>query len=192
MILVMLLILDFMLTHFCMICMNITCSFLSRLCRVNYLNNIQDSMRRMILVSLDSLYQISLYYISFLFLTFIITWGINYAINQLYPIYSFWNIWEKIQNFTLKIESESKLIQQEFGEKINFWVLQYRFEKLSLILSRIMSLVMKLKQKELRVNKWKFFDSWKYINSLKTDITNPLESLELFLEEQKSSLLYQI
>jgi hypothetical protein len=42
---------------------------------------------------------------------------------------------------------------------------------------------------EKKANKGNIFDSEKYINSLRTDIVEPLNSLKVFLEKQKEELL---
>lgn len=110
-------------------------------------------------------------------------------VEHFHPLYTFWNLWEKIQKLTPQIASQSELIQREFEKDMNFSVLHAGFEKLSSIFSQIISLVLKLEQVEKRANKWNLFDSTKYINSLRSDIITPLTSLRKFLESQKQELL---
>jgi hypothetical protein len=121
------------------------------------------------------------------FTLFLLLWQRIYQLFN--PIYAFWNLWEKIQNLTPQIESQSHLIQREFKKDMNFAVFHSGFEKLSSTFSEIVSLVLKLERVEERANKWNLFDSEKYINSLRTDIVNPLLVLKGFLEDQKIELL---
>ena len=72
---------------------------------------------------------------------------------------------------------------------MNFRVLSDRFDSLATTISEIVSLVIKLEQVEKRANKGNLFDSEKYINSLRSDIVMPLQSLKVFLEKQKEELL---
>ena len=62
------------------------------------------------------------------------------------------------------------------------------FDSLSSTFSRIVSLVIRLERVEKKANKWNLFDSEKYINSLRSDIVEPLKSLRTFLEVQKGKL----
>lgn len=72
---------------------------------------------------------------------------------------------------------------------MNFGVLGEGFDSLSRIFSEIVSLVLRLERVEKRANKGNLFDSGKYINSLRSDIIEPLKSLREFLETQRSGLL---
>ena len=72
---------------------------------------------------------------------------------------------------------------------MNFRVLSDRFDSLSSTFSQIISLVIKLEKIEQKANKWNLFDSEKYINSLRSDIIEPLQSLKTFLEKQKEKLM---
>jgi hypothetical protein len=109
-------------------------------------------------------------------------------IENLNPLYAFWNLWEKIQKLTPQIEEKSKLIQKNFKKEMNFRVLSTWFDSLSTTFSEIISLVIKLERVEKKANKWNLFDSEKYISSIKWDIVEPLKSLKLFLEEKRSEL----
>ena len=106
-----------------------------------------------------------------------------------HPLYAFWNLWEKIQKLTPRIEEESKQIQKNFQKDMNFWVLSDWFDTLSSTFSDSISLVIKLEKVEQRANKGNLFDSEKYINSLRSDIIEPLKSLRIFLEKQKTKLI---
>ena len=136
---------------------------------------------------------IALYYIWF-FLTsglmFIIFWQIwRVFVEYFHPLYSFWNLWSKIQSLTPQIEEKSKEIQKNFQEDMNFSVLSDGFDALSKTFSEIISLVIKLEKIEAKANKGNLFDSEKYINSLRTDILKPLQQLKWFLEMQKEQLI---
>lgn len=96
---------------------------------------------------------------------------------------------EKIQKLTPQISEISTSIQENFQSDMNFKVLSDGFDSLSSIFSQIVSLVIKLEKIESRANKWNLFDSEKYINSLRTDITEPLISLRIFLEKQRDELI---
>lgn len=121
-------------------------------------------------------------------------YGIFYLLRQLvehfHPLYAFWNIWEKIQKLTPKIEEQSKEIQKNFQSDMNFSVLSSWFDSLSSTFSEIVSLVIKLERVEKKANKWNLFDSTKYINSLRSDIVEPLQQLKTFLEKQRDELLH--
>ena len=110
-------------------------------------------------------------------------------IQSFTPLYAFWNLWEKIQKLTPRIEEESKQIQKNFQKDMNFKILSDWFDTLSSIFSDIISLVIKLEKVEQRANKGNLFDSEKYINSLRSDIIEPLKSLRIFLEKQKTKLI---
>lgn len=111
------------------------------------------------------------------------------GIEKFHPLYAFWNIGMKIQKLTPEIESQSKLIQAGFQEDLNFSILHSGFEKLSVILSQIGELVLKLEKIEKRANKGNIFDSVKYIDSLRSDIVVPLVELKVFLERRRSELI---
>jgi hypothetical protein len=128
-------------------------------------------------------------YICFGFFVWVLLLFISRIIFQsFHPLYSFWNIWEKIQKFTPEIEVQSKLIQSNFKKEQNFNILSEGFDSLSSTFSQIVSLVIKLEKVETRANKWNLFDSEKYINSLRSDIIEPLKSLRVFLENQREKL----
>lgn len=118
-----------------------------------------------------------------------IWWAFNKLINYFHPLYAFWNLWEKIQKLTPEIENKSDEIQENFKKDMNFSVLSSWFDSLSSIFSQIVTLVIRLEKVEKRANKWNLFDSEKYINSLRYDIVEPLNSLKLFLESQRKKLL---
>ncbi len=107
----------------------------------------------------------------------------------LHPLYAFWNLWEKIQKFTPEIEAKGNLIQENFQKDMNFRVLSDGFDSLATTFSEIVALVLKLEEVEKKANKGNIFDSEKYINSLRTDIVEPLKSLKSFLEKQKEELV---
>lgn len=127
---------------------------------------------------------------TWIFLIFFVSLLVSQKIYQsFHPLYTFGNLWEKIQNLTPQIEEQSKKIQSEFQSDMNFSVLRDGFDSLSTTFSEIVSLVIKLEKVEARANKWNLFDSEKYINSLRSDIITPLWSLREFLENQKNTLL---
>ncbi len=113
---------------------------------------------------------------------------IRFFLEIFHPLYAFGNLWEKIKKLTPKIEEKSKEIQENFQKDMNFKILSDGFDSLSSTFSEIISLVIKLEKIESRANKWDLFDSDKYINSLRTDIIEPLISLRSFLEKQKIEL----
>ena len=111
-------------------------------------------------------------------------------VEKFHPLYAFGNLWEKIQKLTPKIEKNSKEIQKNFKEdSTNFHIFHEWFDSLSSTFSEIVTLVIELEKVEKRANKWNLFDSEKYINSLRSDIIEPLKSLKTFLEKQKEELL---
>ncbi len=132
-------------------------------------------------------------YIFPILLILIWVYGLSYIFRQLvehlHPLYAFWNLGEKIQKLTPDIESQSQIIQNEFKKDINFVTLHSGFEELSNTFNTIIALVLKLERIEARANKWNLFDSEKYINSLRTDITEPLTSLKEFLMKQRQELI---
>lgn len=126
---------------------------------------------------------------AWIFLIFSFSLLVSQKIYQYFhPLYAFSNIWEKIQKLTPQIKEQSKKIQSEFQSDMNFSVLSDGFDSLSATFSKIVSLVIKLEKVEARANKWNLFDSEKYINSLRSDIVEPLRSLREFLEIQKNKL----
>jgi hypothetical protein len=112
-----------------------------------------------------------------------------FLMGKIHPLYAFWNIWEKIQKLTPTIESQSKMMQKNFEKDMNFRVLSEWFDTLSSTFSEIVRLVIKLEQGEKKANKWNLFDSEKYIDSLRRDIVEPLQSLKSFLMQQRDKLL---
>lgn len=129
------------------------------------------------------------YLLFVLFLT-VFTSLIRNLFQSFNPLYAFGNLWEKIQKLTPIIEAKSKEIQKNFEQDMNFSVLSDWFDSLSSTFSQIVSLVIKLEHVEKRANKWNLFDSEKYINSLRSDIVEPLKSLKVFLEKQREELLH--
>ena len=111
-------------------------------------------------------------------------------VEHFHPLYAFGNLWEKIQKLTPIIEAKSKEIQKHFEQDMNFQVLSDGFDTLSTTFSEIIILVIKLEHVERKANKWKLFDSAKYINSLRSDIVEPLKQLKSFLEKQREALLH--
>lgn len=107
-----------------------------------------------------------------------------------HPLYAFWNLWEKIQKLTPEIEKQSKLIQKNFQKDMNFRVLSDGFDSLASAFSEVITLVIKLESIEQKANKWNLFDSEKYINSLRSDMLEPLKSLKIFLEKKKKELIH--
>jgi len=105
-----------------------------------------------------------------------------------YPIYAFWDLWEKIQSLTPRVTNQSKQIEWEFRGNMDFRVLSKSFDSLACTFSQIVWLVVKLERIEKKANKWDLFDSTKYINSLREDIRTPLLSLRSFLEKKKGEL----
>ncbi|MBP9779789.1 hypothetical protein KBD33_04180 [Candidatus Gracilibacteria bacterium] len=132
-------------------------------------------------------------YIFPILLILIGVYGLSYIFRQLvehlHPLYAFGNLGEKIQKLTPDIESQSQIIQNEFKKDINFVTLHSGFEELSNTFNTIIALVLKLERIEARANKGNLFDSEKYINSLRTDITEPLTSLKEFLMKQRQELI---
>ncbi len=127
---------------------------------------------------------------TWIFLIFFVSLLVSQKIYQsFHPLYAFWNLWDKIQKLTPQIEEKSRQIQSEFQSDMNFSVLRDGFDSLSTTFSEIVALVIKLEKVEARANKWNLFDSEKYINSLRSDIVEPLRSLREFFENQKSKLL---
>ena len=105
------------------------------------------------------------------------------------PTSYFIKLWVKIQTLTPQIEEQSKQIQSEFSSDMNFSTLSAGFDSLSNTFSKIVWFVIKLEKVEARANKWNLFDSEKYINSLRSDIVEPLKWLKWFLEKQKMDLM---
>jgi hypothetical protein len=112
----------------------------------------------------------------------------KFLYQSFHPLYAFWNLWEKIQSLTPLIEQQSKRIEDNFQKEQSFNILSEGFDSLSSTFSQIVSLVIKLEKVEARANKWNLFDSEKYINSLRSDIIEPLKSLRVFLENQREKL----
>lgn len=110
-------------------------------------------------------------------------------IEYFHPLYAFWNLWEKIQKLTPEFEKRSREIRSNFEKDMNFSVLSSWFDSLSTTFSKIISLVIRLERVEKKANKWNLFDSEKYINSLRSDILEPLKSLRAFLIEQRQKLI---
>ncbi len=131
---------------------------------------------------------IILFYSSILFLP-TLPYILRQLVEHFHPLYAFGNIWEKIQKLTPRIEEQSQKIQSEFQSDMNFSVLSNWFDALSTTFTDIVSLVIKLEKVEARANKGNLFDSEKYINSLRSDIITPLNSLRTFLEKQKTELI---
>jgi hypothetical protein len=130
-------------------------------------------------------------YICFGFLVWVLLLFISKIIFQsFHPLYAFGNLWEKIQKFTPEIEEQSKFIQSNFKKEQNFNILSEGFDSLSTTFSKIIVLVIKLEHVEKKANKWNLFDSTKYINSLRSDIVEPLKQLKSFLEKQREELLF--
>lgn len=105
------------------------------------------------------------------------------------PIYSFAHVWKKIQLLTSEIEKKSQAIGENFKKDMNFRVFSDGFDMLAETFSEIISLVIKLEKIEQKANKWNLFDSQKYIGSLRSDIVEPLQSLKLFLRNQREKLI---
>lgn len=126
-----------------------------------------------------------------LWLTGILGWLflIRYIFQYFHPLYAFGNLWEKIQKLTPQISTTSISIQDNFQKGMNYSILSDGFDSLSSTFSQIVSLVIGLEKIESRANKGNLFDSEKYINSLRTDITEPLISLRIFLEKQRDELI---
>lgn len=125
-----------------------------------------------------------------IFLIFSLSLLLSQKIYQsFHPLYAFGNLGEKIQKITPQIDEQSKKIQSEFQKDINLSVLSDGFNSLSATFSHIIALVIKLEKVEARANKWNLFDSEKYINSFRSDIVEPLQSLREFLQNQKAELL---
>jgi len=74
-------------------------------------------------------------------------------VEHFHPLYAFGNLGEKIQSLTPQIEEQSKKIQSEFKQNMNFSVLSDGFDSLSDTFSRIIALVLKLEKIEARANK---------------------------------------
>ena len=120
----------------------------------------------------------------------LLSFVLRQAIEYFHPLYSFGNIWYKIQNLTSIIEDESGKIQRNFDtDQLNFAILHNWFDTLSSTFSQIVTLVIKLEHIEKKANKGNLFDSTKYINSLRSDIVNPLRELKSFLEKQREQLM---
>ncbi len=132
---------------------------------------------------------VSLLILLFNILAFLIGISLVYILTHTIILNYFLSIWLKIQKLTPKIEKQSKKIQSEFQSDMDFGALSNGFDELSSTFSKIVSLILKLEKVEKRANKWNLFDSAKYINSLRSDIVEPLKSLKGFLEIQKSKLL---
>ena len=120
---------------------------------------------------------------------FIVGIMIMKLMEYIIPTSYFIKLWVKIQTLTPQIEEQSKQIQSEFSSDMNFSTLSAGFDSLSNTFSKIVWFVIKLEKVEARANKWNLFDSEKYINSLRSDIVEPLKSLKEFLEDQKNKLL---
>lgn len=117
---------------------------------------------------------------------------VSYTLRRwmtIFSLYRFAEIWDKIQLLTPEIEKQSRFIQKNFKTNQNFQILRNWFDSLSSTFSKIVSLVIRLERVEKRANKWNLFDSEKYINSLRSDIIEPLKSLRAFLEEQRQKLI---
>lgn len=112
----------------------------------------------------------------------------KYLFKNFHPLYAFGNLWEKIQSLTPRISEQSKQIESEFRWDMDFRVLSKSFDSLASTFSDIVSLVIKLEKVEHKANKWDLFDSKKYIDSLRTDIRNPLSELKKFLEKKRKEL----
>lgn len=108
--------------------------------------------------------------------------------QSLTPLYAFWNLWSKIQSLTPHISESSERIQKEFSTDMNFTILSKWFATLASDFSKVSWYVLKLEQIEKKANKWNFFDSEKYISSLREDVLSPLYSLKKFLEQKKMQL----
>ncbi len=135
------------------------------------------------------LFQYTIYMLSGIICIILLLEGTRNIYQYFHPLYAFWNIGMNIQKLTPEIESQSKFIQAGFQKDMNFSILHSGFEELSVIFSRIVELVLKLEKIEKRANKGNLFDSVKYIDSLRTDIINPLIELKVFLEKQRGVLL---
>ncbi len=135
------------------------------------------------------IWMVFLGFLTFQVIFFLILLCVDKLFLYFYPLMKFWALWSNIQSLTPKIEEQSKKIQSEFQSDMNFSVLSQWFDSLSSTFSQIIILVLELEKIEARANKWNLFDSEKYINSLRLDIVEPLQSLKEFLEIQKTKLL---
>lgn len=123
------------------------------------------------------------------FLLYIVVYALHSLIDNLHPLYAFWNLWSKIQSLTPLVEEKSREIQKSFQEDMNFSVLSDGFDALASTFSEIISLVIKLEKIEAKANRGNIFDSEKYIKSLRSDILDPLKQLKSFLEKQREELM---
>jgi hypothetical protein len=115
----------------------------------------------------------------------------NQIIQILNPIYTFWKIWKKVQEITPEIKTKCRYIQKNFKKNMNFSELSKWFHAISTDFSQIMRLIIQLETIETQLQQWDIFDAHTYISSLKWNIVGPLQSLKIFLENQKSELLLQ-
>ncbi len=133
------------------------------------------------------LYAIIAFLIFQIIISICLLW-LDWIIAYLYPIISFGKIWKKIQRITPQISEQSQIIQAEFEKNMDFSKLHTGFAWLSSLFSHVLELVIEIEKIETRANKGNMFDSKKYINSLRMDIMEPLQSLKGFLEIQKKKL----
>ncbi len=105
-------------------------------------------------------------------------------------IFRFWTYATSLQKLTGTFLSNVNEIKMSFTWDMNFSLLKKNFIQFSHVFSHIFSLLSRLERLESNIYKWDFFDTHKYICSLRSDILEPLKQLKTFLEKQRDELLH--
>lgn len=101
----------------------------------------------------------------------------------------FLSLWFEIQEITKKMILASDTIKLNFVGNQKFWELEEWLDTFALILKKLTTKIIRIEKIERSIGKWNIFDSQKYLNSLKGNITEPLRLLQSFLGNKRTELI---